>query len=60
MNEYMTAEEVAERLRIKKGTLANWRNQRVGPGFMKFGTRVLYPRADVEAWEKAHRVETTP
>lgn len=58
--DYYTPEEVAERLRLKTiYTLSNWRNQRRGPPFRKFGSRVLYPVAELLAWEKKQTVETT-
>ncbi len=43
---FMTADEVSERYRgeISVGTLRNWRSARVGPGFVKIGKAVLYPR----------------
>ena len=34
------------------GTLANWRVQGIGPRFVKFGKKVLYPRAEVVAYEQ--------
>lgn len=34
------------------GTLANWRSQGIGPAFVKIAGRVLYPLADVQAYEE--------
>jgi hypothetical protein len=51
---YLTAEEVAERYRgsVSIGTLRNWRAMRVGPTFVKIGKAILYPEAELSAWEK--------
>lgn len=52
MPTHLTPAELAARLRIKNvNTLAQWRSKGEGPRYMKFGTRVLYPVAEVEAWE---------
>lgn len=55
---HLTPEELSARTRIALGTLANWRNQRRGPAFLKLGARVLYPLAEVEQWEKARTIPT--
>lgn len=44
--------EAAERLRVHPGTLSNWRVQGVGPRFIKLGRKVLYPVAEIEAFER--------
>jgi hypothetical protein len=44
--------EAAERLRITVGTLANWRMAGNGPQFLRFGRRVLYPEAELIAFEQ--------
>ena len=46
--------EVAERLRISAHTLSNWRVKGEGPRYIKFGSVVLYPEIEVEAFEKKH------
>lgn len=55
---YLTPEEVAERYRreISLGTLRNWRSMRVGPSFVKIGKAVLYPIAELDAWDEQNRV----
>jgi predicted DNA-binding transcriptional regulator AlpA len=50
MDDLMTAPETGEVLRTPEATLAYWRHIGYGPRFMKVGRRVLYRRADVEAW----------
>lgn len=39
---------------------AQWRHRRVGPAFLKFGRRVKYHGADLNAWVMDNRVETAP
>ena len=39
-----------------RGTLAQWRYRGVGPRYTKFGHRVLYLGADLNAWLDAHIV----
>jgi hypothetical protein len=41
---------------IPPGTLANWRCQRQGPKFYKFGRRILYFISDVENWVKQNPI----
>ena len=55
---FLTAEEVAERYRgeVSVGTLRNWRAMRVGPAFVKIGKAVLYPLAELEAWDRNNLV----
>lgn len=45
--------ELAERWGMAPGTLANWRINGEGPRFIKLGRRILYPIAEVEAFEQA-------
>lgn len=51
--------EAANRLRTTIGTLANWRVRGCGPRFIKLGRKVLYPIAELEAWERKHLKENT-
>jgi len=55
--EYLTAAELIERWRrqVSASTLANWRSERKGPPFVKIGGRILYPLADVIAYEAQSR-----
>lgn len=48
----LTPKETAERLRTTIGTLSNWRVRGDGPRFIKLGRKVLYPVAELEAFEK--------
>ena len=47
-------EQAAARLHVSRATLANWRVQGIGPRFIKFGRKVLYPVVEIEAFERAH------
>lgn len=43
MSNYLTPSEVAERLKVTKRTLRNWRNDERGPAWTEVGGRVRYP-----------------
>ncbi len=62
MNDFITTTELGEILRVKEQTLRSWRCKGIGPAFCRLGrgpgARVVYRRADVEAWLDAHRVAT--
>ena len=54
---WLTADEAAERLGIKKNSLANWRySGRAGqPRFYKTGAKsVRYKASDIDAWIEAN------
>lgn len=48
----LLSKEAAARLRVAVSTLAAWRVTGAGPRYIKFGTRVLYPISEIEAFEK--------
>jgi predicted DNA-binding transcriptional regulator AlpA len=50
--EYLTLPEVAEHYRTTEGTVRYWRHTGYGPKGVKLGTRVLYPRAEVERFDR--------
>lgn len=56
--EFLTPAQVVARWggAVTTGTLANWRSRQVGPAFQKFGSRVRYTLAAVEAYERANAV----
>lgn len=56
--EFLTPEQVVTRWNsaVTVGTLANWRSKKKGPAFQKFGSKVRYPLAAVEAFERANFV----
>lgn len=49
----LTAEEAAEKLRLKPQTLAKWRVTGDGPKYRRIGTRALYEKREVERWLEA-------
>ena len=55
---YQTA-DAALSVIASRGTLATWRWQGCGPRYTKFGHRILYLGADLNAWLDARVVEPT-
>jgi hypothetical protein len=49
---FLTQEELAERWRMSPRSLERWRSDGYGPSWLGLRGRVLYRRADVEAWER--------
>ncbi len=58
-HQYMSTREVAALLRLSPRTLDRYRVSGDGPDFHKFGNRVRYLRADVEAWASKRRRRST-
>ncbi len=56
---YLTNGEAAAFLRLSPRTLEKQRVIGGGPRFHKFGRRVMYALADLEAWASARSFETT-
>lgn len=55
----LTSREVTACFRLSSALLSAWRCKGEGPRFFRLGTKkVLYKRADVEAWLQAHAVDT--
>ena len=52
-DELLTRPEAAADLRLDIKTMDNWRCAGRGPGFLKLGGRVLYPRSELEAFKAA-------
>jgi excisionase family DNA binding protein len=50
---WLTRAEVAERLQVPLGTLADWASgkEKKGPRYARFGKHARYKLADVIAWE---------
>ncbi|UIF85152.1 helix-turn-helix domain-containing protein [Cupriavidus sp. UYPR2.512] len=59
--QYLTPAQVSERYsgRIAVRTLANWRSAGTGPRFLRLGGAILYPRDELERWEKRRTVSAT-
>ena len=56
---YMGTRELAAFLGLSPRTLDRYRVTGAGPKFHKFGNRVRYARADIEAWVAEHRYSST-
>lgn len=54
---YLTVREAAAYLRTSVPTLERWRANGVGPRFTRNGSRILYHRADLDAWLVSRRVD---
>ena len=54
---YYRANDPALAVIATRGTLAHWRCHGAGPRYVRFGHRVLYLGADLNAWLDAHVVE---
>ena len=49
----LTPAELARRWRLSVRTLERWRAARVGPAWLRINGRILYPRREVFAFERA-------
>lgn len=56
---YFTNDEAADYLRLSPRTLEKQRVIGGGPKFRKFGRRVMYAVADLDAWAETRSFETT-
>lgn len=56
---YLTNDEAAVYLRLSPRTLEKQRVIAGGPRFRKFGRRVMYAVADLDAWADQHSFEAT-
>ena len=57
--DFLTSREVTAQFRFSSALLSSWRCKEEGPRFFRLGAKkVLYRRADVEAWLQAHAVDT--
>lgn len=58
-NDYLSEDEVAAILRLKRSTLM--KNRYIGknhPPYVKIGGRILYPRKELERWLKGQPLHT--
>lgn len=53
----LTTNESAEYLRQSTRTLIRWRNQRIGPPWVRVGGKVLYRHRDLDAWMEDQTVQ---
>lgn len=56
-SEWLTPEDLGRSWQLSPGTLANWRTNKKGPPFVRFGGLVRYRRDAVEEWHKAQPAE---
>jgi predicted site-specific integrase-resolvase len=49
----LTPDEVAQKLRVHRNTLANWRSKGVGPTYTRVGGAIRYTDASVLAYISA-------
>jgi predicted DNA-binding transcriptional regulator AlpA len=49
-NDFLTEQDLSERLHISLGTLRRWRLESRGPKFRKLGTLVRYGEYDLSQW----------
>jgi len=47
--------EIAELLHTSERTIIRWRQQRIGPAWIRAGGKVLYRRCDVDAWLESRK-----
>ncbi|WP_312932399.1 helix-turn-helix domain-containing protein [Stutzerimonas nitrititolerans] len=59
LQRYLTNDEAASYLRLSPRTLEKQRVIGGGPRFRKFGRRVMYAIADLDAWADQHSFEAT-
>lgn len=57
---YLDSEATAQLLDVDIRTLERWRQNRIGPDYLRLSKRLVrYRRADIEAWFDDHRVKCT-
>lgn len=49
-SELLTTGEVAQRYRVKEGTLKYWRSIGIGPAYFALGRRIVYRVSECERW----------
>jgi hypothetical protein len=57
-HDFLTEKEVEPILRVRLKTLQQWRTLKKGPRFVRVGSRVFYPRAEIERFISENLVET--
>jgi excisionase family DNA binding protein len=50
MEQLLTTEELATRLRVNPSTIRRWRLDDVGPPYLRVGTVYRYPVSALDAW----------
>jgi hypothetical protein len=57
VEQIVTEQKAAEELKLAVQTLRNWRHQRRGPAYLKFGRSVRYKIDDLLEYKERHRVD---
>jgi hypothetical protein len=58
--EFLEPADVAERIGVSPKTLALWRQQGIGPGWIKCGPRLVrYPGHSLASWIEANKRTST-
>ena len=53
---FLSQDELAAMLDVARETLREWRRQKIGPDFVRFGKVVMYREQDVHAWMEKNLV----
>lgn len=56
MEQFFTPDDVKKIYDIAKSTLANWRNKKTGPPYVKLGNRIFYPATELREWFDKQRI----
>lgn len=56
---YLTRQQAADYLNLKKSTLEAWATRGGGPAFCKFGRTVRYRKQDLDAFAKQNVFKST-
>jgi hypothetical protein len=56
-DELLMPAEAAKVLRVSEGTLRDWRYRKIGPAWIKVGSKPRYDRRDLERYTQAQRQE---
>lgn len=56
INKSLTEKEAAEELNLAVQTLRNWRHQRRGPNYQKYGRAIRYELSELNEYRERNRV----
>lgn len=56
MEQFFTPDDIKKTYDIAKSTLANWRNKKTGPPYVKLRNRILYPATELREWFDKQRI----
>ena len=57
---FLTIEDAAKLLRVKRRTLDNLRWKNIGPPYRRHGGRIVYSRKELLEWSEQRRARTSP